>query len=82
MHARWIWLAPGLWLLLALVSLLAAGLLLINLVRRRWKRAVAWLLLTGFGVGSCAVAFIPVAVTMGLGTTPDIPADLRSEGYK
>jgi peptidoglycan biosynthesis protein MviN/MurJ (putative lipid II flippase) len=81
-HARWIWLAPGLWMLLALASALAAVLLLINLVQRRWKRALAWLLLVGFGIGSCAVALIPVALTIGLGTTPDIPPDMRSKGYK
>lgn len=58
----WFWLAPGLWLVLAVVGMLALKLGLENLLRRQTGRALAWLGLSVLALGSCAATAVPLFV--------------------
>jgi hypothetical protein len=71
----WFLLLPTLWLLLAGLGLLSLLLVLINLLRRQGWRAIGWLLLASFAAGNCLIGVIPLAVSLGLGTTAEVPKE-------
>jgi hypothetical protein len=60
-------------LLAALAGLLAAGLLLVSLLRRQWHRALPWVVLSVFNFGSCWAGLALFLYTVGVPFTPDPP---------
>lgn len=74
-NAQYYWLALWLWMPVAGLGLLGLVMTINNLIRRKWLRALGWLLLAGLAVGHCAAGYIPLIVSMGAGTTLEVPKE-------
>lgn len=71
----WLLWMPLSWLLLAGLGILALGLAIKNLLQGRGWRTFGWFLVVSFAVGNCLVGLLPLAVSLGLGTTTEVPQE-------
>ena len=71
----WFFWMPLSWLLLAGLALLALGLAGKNLLQGRGWRTFGWFLVVSFAAANCLVGLLPLAVSLGLGTTTEVPKE-------